>query len=406
MEHTQSKKTDAQETVLGTESNRNMIPLCVPEIKGNELRYITECLETNWVSSAGTFVDRFETMLAEFVGTKFAVATVNGTASLHIALLVAGVQADDEVLVSDLTFIAPANAVRYLGAWPVFVDSEPTYWQMDPNKVTEFLEVGCDWINGELRNKATGRRVKAIIPVHLLGHPVDLDPIIEVAKKFNLAVIEDATESLGAKYKGQMVGHLGDIACFSFNGNKLITTGGGGMLVTDNEEWAKRARHLTTQAKADPVEYIHDEIGYNYRLTNIQAAMGCAQMEMIDQYIEAKRRIAASYIEQLSKVPGIDPMVQAPWADSVFWLFSVLVDETKYGMNSRQLLTRLGEAGIQSRPLCQPMNLSPAHVDLHSTDCPVSDRLFQEGLSLPCSVGLGKSQSKVISTLKQLSSEM
>ena len=406
MEHTQSKKTDAQETVLGTESNRNMIPLCVPEIKGNELRYITECLETNWVSSAGTFVDRFETMLAEFVGTKFAVATVNGTASLHIALLVAGVQADDEVLVSDLTFIAPANAVRYLGAWPVFVDSEPTYWQMDPNKVTEFLEVGCDWIHGELRNKATGRRVKAIIPVHLLGHPVDLDPIIEVAKKFNLAVIEDATESLGAKYKGQMVGHLGDIACFSFNGNKLITTGGGGMLVTDNEEWAKRARHLTTQAKADPVEYIHDEIGYNYRLTNIQAAMGCAQMEMIDQYIEAKRRIAASYIEQLSKVPGIDPMVQAPWADSVFWLFSVLVDETKYGMNSRQLLTRLGEAGIQSRPLCQPMNLSPAHVDLHSTDCPVSDRLFQEGLSLPCSVGLGKSQSKVISTLKQLSSEM
>jgi len=177
------------------------------------------------------------------------------------------------------------------------------------------------------------------------------------------------------------------------------------MLVTDDEEWANRARHLTTQAKADPVEYIHDEIGYNYRLTNIQAAMGCAQMEMIDQYIEAKRRIAASYSEQLANLPGLQSMVQAPWAESVFWLFSVLVDETKYGINSRQLLSQLGEAGIQTRPLCQPMHLSPAYVDLHPAGCPVSDWLFQKGLSLPCSVGLGESQSRVISALKRLSSE-
>ena len=393
-------------TNFALQSIQGLIPLCVPEIKGNELRYITECLDTNWVSSAGTFVDRFEAMLAEFVGTKFAVATVNGTASLHIALLVAGVQPDDEVLVSTLTFIAPANAIRYVGAWPVFVDSEPTYWQMDPDKVVSFLELECHWSNGELRNKTTGRRVKAIIPVHLLGHPVDLDPILAVAKKFGLAVIEDATESLGAKYKGQMVGHLGDIACFSFNGNKLITTGGGGMLVTDDEEWANRARHLTTQAKADPVEYIHDEIGYNYRLTNIQAAMGCAQMEMIDSYIEAKRRIAASYYQGLESLLGLEPMVQAPWAESVFWLFSILVDEAKYGMSSRELLSKLGEAGIQSRPLCQPMHLSPAYADLKPADCPMSGRLFQEGLSLPCSVGLGDSQSRVIGALKQLSSDM
>jgi len=394
------------DAALGDRRPLESIPLAVPEIRGNEWEYIKECLDTNWVSSAGTFVDRFEAILAEYVGAKFAVATVNGTSALHIALLVAGVQPDDEVLVSTLTFIAPANAVRYVGAWPVFVDSEPTYWQMDPKKVVDFLEQDCLWADGELRNKTTGRRIKAIIPVHLLGHPVDLDPILAASEKYGLAVIEDATESLGAKYKGQMVGNLGGIGCFSFNGNKLITTGGGGMLVTDNEEWANRARHLTTQAKADPVEYIHDEIGYNYRLSNIQAAMGCAQMELIDDYIDTKRRIAATYSEGLEYLPGLEPMVQAPWAESVFWLFSVLVDEAKYGMSSRELLSKLGEAGIQSRPLCQPLHLSPAYIDLNPAGCPVSERLFQEGLSLPCSVGLGDSQKSVIGALKRLSSEV
>jgi perosamine synthetase len=272
--------------------------------------------------------------------------------------------------------------------------------------VLDFLEQDCLWKDGELRNKTTGRRIKAIIPVHLLGHPVDMDPILGVAKKYGLEVIEDATESLGAKYRGQMVGRLGGVGCFSFNGNKLITTGGGGMLVTDNEEWALRARHLTTQAKGDPIEYIHDEIGYNYRLPNILAAMGCAQMESIDSYVDAKRRIAESYREGLGGLPGLEIMRQAPWAESVSWLYTVLVDETKYGMDSRDLLNRLGKAGIQTRPLCQPLHASPAYSDIENSDCPVANRLYQQGLSLPCSVGLGESQRRVVGTLKQLSSEM
>ena len=207
-------------------------------------------------------------MVAEQSETKYAVATVNGTAALHVALLVAGVQPDEEVLVSTLTFIAPVNAIRYVGAWPVFIDAEPIYWQMDPARVVEFFERDCRWTEGKLYNRRTGRHVSAIIPVHVLGHPVDLDPIMEVARKYGLKVIEDATEGLGATYKDRGLGCLGDIGCFSFNGNKIITTGGGGMMVTDNEEWAIRAKYLTTQAKDDPIEYIHGEVGYNYRLTN------------------------------------------------------------------------------------------------------------------------------------------
>ena len=257
------------------------IPLSVPEIRGNEWRYVKECLDTNWVSSVGAYVDRFEQMVAQQAETKHAVATVNGTAALHVALMVAGVQPEDEVLVSTLTFIAPVNAIRYVGAWPVFIDAEPTYWQMDPARVVEFLEQGCRWNDGALYNRRTGRRVTAVIPVHILGHPVDIDPIMAVARKFGLKVIEDATEGLGATYKGRSLGCLGDIACFSFNGNKIITTGGGGMIVTDNEEWARKAKYLTTQAKDDPIEYVHGEVGYNYRLTNLLAAVGCAQMEQL-----------------------------------------------------------------------------------------------------------------------------
>jgi len=380
-----------------------MVPLCVPEIRGNEWKYIKECLDTNWVSSVGAFVDRFERELADYVGTKYAVATCNGTAALHIALLVAGVQPDDEVLVSTLTFIAPANAIRYIGAWPIFIDAEPDYWQMDPQKVVGFLEKEYQWRNGALHNRSTGRRVKAMLPVHILGHSVDMDPILEVARRYNLVVIEDATESLGAEYKGRIVGHLGDIACFSFNGNKIITTGGGGMIVTDNEEWARKAKYLTTQAKDDPVEYIHNEIGYNYRLTNVQAAVGCAQMEQLDNHILAKRRIATTYTEALKSVPGITPMREAPWAFSVFWMYTILVDEAQYGIDSRRLLCRLSEAGIQARPLWQPLHRSLAHIGLQAYPCRIADWLNQRGVSLPCSVGLRpESQDKLIELIRQI----
>ena len=378
------------------------IPLCVPEIRGNEWNYIKECLDTNFVSSVGPFVDRFERMVANYIGTKSAVATVNGTAALHIALQVGGVQAEDEVLVSTLTFIAPVNAIRYTGAWPVLIDAEPVYWQMDPERVREFLEQGCTFKNGELRNRKTGRRVRAILPVHILGHPVDMDPLLELAAKYNLPVIEDATEGLGAKYKGKKLGSIGHIACFSFNGNKIITTGGGGMLVTDNDQWAARAKYLTTQAKDDPLEYIHYTVGYNYRLTNVLAAMGCAQMEVLDNFIAAKRRIWDSYTKGLSAIPGLTPMEEAPWAYSTFWMFTVLVDPNIYGSSSRELLRRLQKSGVQARPLWQPMHLSPAHSNGFTGSCPVADKLHATALSLPCSVGLSPvEQDFIINLLKQ-----
>ena len=377
------------------------IPLSVPEIHGNEWKYVKECLDTKWVSSAGPFVARFERMVADYVGTEHAVAIVNGTAALHLALLVAGVKPDDEVLVPALTFIAPANAVRYAGAWPVFIDVEPAYWQIDAEKVLDFLEHRCLWANGELRNQHTGRRVSAILPVHILGHPCDIDPLVEIARRFNLVVIEDATESLGAKYKERMVGHLGDIACFSFNGNKVITTGGGGMIVTDNNQWAKRARYLSTQAKDDPVEYVHNDIGYNYRLTNIQAALGCAQMEQLDSFIAAKRSIAASYSKALRTVPGIEVMKEASWARSVFWMYTIMVSEEQYGIDSRALMAELAKCGIQSRPLWQPLHQSKAHAGSPAYQVQAAETIHRGALSLPCSVGLSADElATVVSIIR------
>jgi perosamine synthetase len=378
----------------GARAPEGFIPLSVPEIRGNEWKYIKECLDTGWVSSGGSFVDRFERELAQHVGANYAVAAVNGTAALHIALLIAGVEPDDEVLIPALTFIAPANAIRYAGAWPVFIDVEPDYWQMDPQKVAEFLDLECRWINRELRNKATGRRVKAILPVDILGHPVNADDIMRAARKYELVVVEDATESLGAKYKDRSVGCLADVGCFSFNGNKIITTGGGGMIVTDNEAWAARARHLTTQAKQDPVEYVHDEIGYNYRLGNIQAAMGCAQLENLESFICAKRKIANAYQEALRNIAGIIPMGEAPWAYSIHWMYTVLVDESSYGLSSRGLLKWLEKEKIQTRPLWQPLHQSKVYSSSQAYKVGIADFLHKHALSLPCSAGLSNSELK------------
>ncbi|MCJ7443542.1 MAG: LegC family aminotransferase [Methanotrichaceae archaeon] len=377
------------------------VPLCVPEVRGNEWTYIRECLDTNFVSSVGPFVDRFEDTVKEYIGTKYAVATVNGTSALHIALLVSGIKPDDEVLVPTLTFIAPVNAIHYVGAHPVFIDAEPIYCQMDPQKVIDFLEKECNWVKGEMRNTRTGRRVKAILPVHILGHPVDMDPILEAARKYELIVIEDAAESLGSTYKSRKVGHLGDIACLSFNGNKIVTTGGGGMIVTDNKAWASRTKYLTTQAKDDPIEYVHKEIGYNYRLTNLQAAMGCAQMERLDEFINRKRRIADKYIEALEDVVGLVPIKEANWAFGTYWLFTILIHEKYYGANSRSLLKILEKYKIQSRPLWQPMHRSPAYTEAQSYRIDNADILYQDALSLPSSTGLNDSeQEKVIQILR------
>jgi perosamine synthetase len=387
----------------GAPAPAGAIPLCVPELRGNEWAYVKECLDTNWVSSVGAYVDRFERAVAARVGVAHAIATVNGTSALHIALQLAGVEAGDEVLVSTLTFIAPANAIRYVGAHPVFIDADPEYWQMDPALVARVLEQECTWTDGVLRNRTTGRRVRAIMPVHVLGHPVEMGPLLELAQRYGLAVVEDATESLGAEWRGRPVGQLGDLACFSFNGNKLITTGGGGMLVTNNDAYAKRGRYLTTQAKDDPIEYMHEEVGYNYRLTNVLAAMGVAQMEQLDDYVATKRRIAARYAAELGQVPGLTLMREAPWAKSVFWMYTVLVDAERYGMDSRALLRALGKRGIQTRPLWQPLHQSGAHRGAFATPCPVAERLNRDALSLPCSVGLTESeQTRVIEAVREL----
>jgi perosamine synthetase len=385
----------SQERVLNRERT-SPIPLCVPEIRGNEWAYVRECLETGWVSSVGRFVERFERAIAERLGARHAVATVNGTAALHVALMLAGVERDDEVLVSTLTFIAPVNAIRYVGAWPVFIDARASDWQMDPDAVAAFLRQRCERRRGLTVNRVTGRRVSAILPVHILGHSVDLDPILAAAREFDLEVVEDATEALGVRYHGRPLGRLGSVGCLSFNGNKIITTGGGGMLVTNDSERAARARYLTTQAKDDPVEYIHGEIGYNYRLTNVQAAMGVAQLEQLDGFIEAKRRIAAVYDRALAAVPGIAPLREPPGTLSTFWMSAVRVDPERFGMSSRDLLDRLAERGIQTRPLWQPIHLSVPHRGEGLSAAPVSERLYREVLCLPCSAGLSEEDQRAV----------
>lgn len=369
---------------------------------GNEWRYIKECLDTNWVSSAGKFVDRFEQMVADYVGGQYAVACVNGTAALHMALMVAGVKANDEVLIPALTFAAPAFATRYLGAWPTFLDVDKTTYQLDSKNAKAFLREMCEKKNGTTINRITKRPVRAIIPVHILGHPVDMDPITDLAKEYGLTVIEDAAESLGARYKGKSVGVLGDIACFSFNGNKVITTGGGGMVVTNNETWVKKIRYLTTQAKDDPVEYIHNAIGYNYRLTNIQAAMGVAQMELLGSYLEKKRQITDRYREGL-RIPGITLPEAAPWASPTFWLYTVQIDREQYGLDSRALMAKLAENGIQSRPLWHPLHSLSPFRECATYKVAVADYLYERSLSLPCSVGLdNEQQQSVIRVIKDI----
>jgi perosamine synthetase len=378
------------------------IPLCEPHLAGREAEYLADCVATGWVSSTGAYVERFERELAAWLGGGVeAVALASGTAALHLALLAAGVGRGHEVVVPALTFIAPAFAVRYCGAWPVVVDVEPEYWQLDPAKTADFLESGCRPGPEGPVNRATGRTVRAILPVDLLGHPADLDAFAELGRRHGLAVIEDATESLGALYRGRPAGTLGDAACLSFNGNKLITTGGGGMLVTGDPAWARRVRHLSTQAKADPVEYVHDEVGYNHRLTNLEAAVGCAQLERISRHLAAKRAIARRYAAGLAGIPGIGLMPAAPWAEPSYWLYTVMVDEAACGLDSRRLMAALAGHGIQSRPLWQPLHQSPALAGSHAHRVEEAPRLHQQGLSLPCSVGLApEDQERVIAAIR------
>lgn len=386
---------------ITSDARPRRIPLAEPLLNGNEWAYVKECLDTNWVSSVGSYVDRFEQMLAQRADVRYAVACVNGTSALHVAYMVAGIGTDDEVIMPALTFAAPAFAARYVGAWPLFVDVDRATLTIDPTAVRNALTTACEMHDGHLVNKQTGRRVRAIVAVDLLGHPADMDALRAIADEYHLCLIEDAAESLGAVYQGNSIGAQSDVACFSFNGNKIITTGGGGMLVTNNIRWADRARYLTTQAKDDPVEYIHHTVGYNYRLTNIQAAMGVAQMEKLDEYILAKRRIASRYEEGLCTIPGIQLPIEAPWAYSTFWLYTIMVNPAIYGMGSRELMKKLSEVGIDSRPLWHPLHTLKPFAECTAYAITIADTCYAEGLSIPCSVGLTEAdQERVCSAIR------
>jgi perosamine synthetase len=377
------------------------IPNAVPCLRGNEWQYLKECLDSNWVSSVGPFVERFERALASWVGVRHGVATVNGTAALHVALLVAGVEAGDEVIVPTLTFAATANAVRYCGAVPIFMDAEPRTWTVDPQKVADFLARECDVRDGRVVNRATGRRVRALLPVHLYGHPADLDPLLELAGRLPLALVEDAAEALGARYKGRRLGAHGLAGCLSFNGNKIITTGGGGMILTNDDTLARRAHHLTRQARDEGLEWIHREVGFNYRLTNIQAALGVAQVEQLEGFVASKRETARVYDAALAALGGAEPLGEAPWASSSFWMYSTLLDPTDYGA-ARALIARANAAGIQLRPLWHPLHRQPAFAVHQAYRIEVADDLHLRGVSLPCSVGItAEERERVIAFLAE-----
>lgn len=385
-------------------SSAPVIPLCVPCLSGREKQYVVEALDTNWVSYVGPHVRRFEELLAAAADAPFATAMNSGTSALHIALVQAGVGPDDEVVMPAVTFVSPANAVRYCGAWPVFVDIRTDDWQMSAEETRSFLAHGCETTARGLVNRTTGRVVKAILPVHLLGGMADVDAFAKLASEFGLFLIEDGAECLGAKYKGTgMAGpnsHIDPkrrLIATSFNGNKIVTTGGGGALFCHDESVANHAKHLSTTAKADPIEFYHDELGYNYRLTNVSAALGVGQMELLDEYVERKRAIAARYAEGLGGVPGLVQLHPEPdHCRSTFWMYTLLLDRP-----ARPVVDALGAAGIISRPIWRPMFELPAMQGSHSWGgLPVSRHTCTHAISLPCSVDLSPAdQQRVIQTL-------
>ncbi|MBI3616071.1 MAG: LegC family aminotransferase [Candidatus Omnitrophica bacterium] len=377
---------------IGQASTFSEIPLSVPLFQGNEWKYLKECLDAGWVSSAGSFVDRFEREITSAVEAPYAVATVNGTAALHIALKTTGLEPEEEVLVSDLTFIAPVNAIRYCGAHPVLVDSDPSSWQMDTERLEQFLQEGCVFKEGKLFNRKTLRRVRTILPVHILGLTCEIDRIAALASQFRLSVVEDAAEALGVRYQDRHVGTFGDVGVLSFNGNKVVTAGGGGMLVTRHKELARCARYLTTQAKDDDFESIHHEIGYNYRLTNLQAALGVAQLEQLPAFLVKKRWIAQSYADRLKDLEGLTLMPVPSHTEPTFWLYTVLLPEGTALSQRNRILMGMREQGIGARPLWHPIHGQPPYQKCEVLGGEIATDLYHRGISLPSSVGLSEEE--------------
>lgn len=372
-------------------SNQQVIPLSVPNIAGNEWKYVKDCLDTGWISSVGAYVTQFEQMVADFAGAKYGVAIVNGTSALHISMILSGVKADDYVILPNLTFVASANAIRYIGADPLLIDADPDLWQMDLDVLEEFLENETDEKNGEVIYIQDGRRISAIMPVHILGNMCDMDRFNSIIKKYPIAVVEDSTEALGTTYKGKHAGTFSPFGCFSFNGNKIISTGGGGVIVSDDEALAKKAKHISNTAKASVDEYYHDEVGYNYRLVNLLAAVGVAQMEQLPGFIKRKKEAVAFYKQELNGVGDIRFQKELPDVNTNGWLFTLQTDK------QLKVLEHLNANKILSRRFWMPMNKLPMY-----KNCPYiqkkdnADYIYNTCLSIPCSTSITDEQLEIV----------
>jgi len=375
------------EGVLGEAAHT--VPLHEPRFAGHEWDYVRECLDTGWVSSVGKYVDEFERRLAELCGVRHAVAVVNGTAALQVALMMVGVRPGDEVLIPALTFVATANAVVHAGAVPHLVDSEIRTLGIDAARLDDYLDRIAERRAGGAVNRQSGRRIAAVVPMHTFGHPVDMDKLAEVARRWRLSIVEDATESLGSRYRGRPAGSLGDIAALSFNGNKIVTTGGGGAVVTDDPALARHAKHVTTTAKlAHRWAFDHDEIGYNYRLPNINAALGCAQLEQLDGFLAAKRRLAGRYETACREVSGFRFVKEPAEAVSNYWLNAVLLDRADLPLRNH-LLDAANDAGYHVRPVWTPMHRLPMFAEAPRMDLAVTEDIVDRLINLPSSARHG-----------------
>jgi len=382
-----------------------MIPLSAPNISGNEWKYIKECLDTEWVSSAGKYVDIFEEKIGEYTGSKYPVACVNGTSALQVSLRIAGVLPGDEVIVPTLTFIAPVNAIAYNNASPVFMDVDKFY-NLDVEKTIAFIKDNTIFKDGFSFNKKTKKRISSIIPVHMWGNAVWLDELSEICQERNIIIIEDASESLGSYYKkgnnnNKYTGTIGKLGCLSFNGNKIITTGGGGMILTDDEQFASKARYLTTQAKDDPVRYIHHEIGYNFRLTNIQAALGVAQLEQLPAFLKRKSEIFSIYQKEINNVDGLNIAEVCNYSVNNHWMIMLQIDKDKYGEDRETLMARLNSKNIQTRPPWAPIHLQTPYLNCERYKINNVIELVNSSLCLPSSTNLTvNNQKNIIQQLK------
>jgi perosamine synthetase len=377
---------EAVRSVVGP--HNRPVQLHEPEFSGNERAYVLDCIDTGWVSSVGAYVDRIERDLCTYTGVSHAIATANGTAALHICFLLAGVRPGDEVIMPTLTFIATANAASYCGATPHFVDVERVSLSLDPVALDRHLAAIADIVGGQCVNRSTGKRIAALCVMHTFGHPARMDAIAEVAQRWCLPVVEDAAESLGSTYRGVHTGNQGMIASLSFNGNKTVTTGGGGAILTNDADLARRAKHLTTTARVPHRwNFIHDEVGYNYRMPNINAALGCAQLERMDSFISRKRTLADRYRQIFATIDGCSFAVEPEWGNSNYWLNAMVLDQPDE-VSLVATLTALNDSGLGARPLWTLMHLLPMYADCPRDAVPVAESLALSLINLPSSPAL------------------